>query len=81
MRFSGRHVAPFRGFEPTGKTVHWLGAALFRFENGVIADLWVLGDLAGLDTILKRNQGAARDVIVPWTTTIFQAVSGLRLYG
>ncbi len=59
MRFSGRHVAPFRGFEPTGKIVHWLGGALFRFEKGVIADLWVLGDLAGLDTILKRNQGSS----------------------
>jgi steroid delta-isomerase-like uncharacterized protein len=56
MQFSGRHVAPFRGFEPTGKIVHWLGAALFRFENRVIADLWVLGDLAGLDMALKRNQ-------------------------
>lgn len=56
MEFCGRHVAPFRGFEPTGKIVQWLGAALFRFENGVIADLWVLGDLAGLDAILKRNQ-------------------------
>lgn len=59
MEFSGRHVAPFRGFETTGKIVHWLGAALFRFENRVIADLWVLGDLAGLDMVLRRNQGSA----------------------
>lgn len=56
MEFSGLHIAPFRGFEPTGKIVRWLGAALFRFENGVIADLWVLGDLAGLDALLRRNQ-------------------------
>src|SRR5258708_6642027 len=33
MRFSGRHVGPFRGHAPTGKPVHWLGAALFRFED------------------------------------------------
>ncbi len=56
MRFSGRHVAEFRGYPATGKTVQWLGAALFRFEGRAIAELWVLGDLAGLDTALKRNQ-------------------------
>ena len=55
MRFSGRHIAPFRGYEPTDKIVHWLGAALFRFENSVIAELWVLGDLAGLDALLQAQ--------------------------
>jgi steroid delta-isomerase-like uncharacterized protein len=57
MRFSGRHVAPFRGHAPTGKVVEWLGAALFRFERGSITELWVLGDLAGLDAALRANQG------------------------
>jgi predicted ester cyclase len=56
MRFSGLHVAPFRGFQPTGKLVSWLGAALFRCKDGVIAELWVLGDIAGLDTLLRRNE-------------------------
>lgn len=55
MRFSGIHVAPFRGFPPTHKQVHWHGAALFRFESSRIAELWVLGDLAGLDAILAEN--------------------------
>ena len=55
MRFSGRQVAPFRGYEPTRKIVHWLEAALFRFENSVIAELWVLGDLAGLDALLQAQ--------------------------
>jgi predicted ester cyclase len=55
MRFSGLHVAPFRGFEPTGKPVHWEGAALFEFRDEAIASLWVLGDLAGLDDLLRRN--------------------------
>jgi len=59
MRFSGRHVAAFQGYEPTGKLVQWLGAALFRFEDSMIAELWVLGDLAGLDTLLRR-QAAGR---------------------
>ena len=56
MRFSGIHVATFRGRAPTGKPVHWLGAALFRFEGDHIADLWVLGDLASLDALLQQNQ-------------------------
>ncbi len=55
MRFSGRHVALFRGYEPTGKVVQWLGAALFRFENSAIVELWVLGDLAELDALLKTQ--------------------------
>lgn len=58
MRFSGRHVAAFRGYPPTGRPVHWLGAALFRFEGPRIAQLWVLGDLASLDALLKANQAA-----------------------
>jgi predicted ester cyclase len=53
MRFSGNHVADFRGYDPTGNEVYWLGAALFRFEDHAIAELWVQGDLAGLDAMLK----------------------------
>lgn len=56
MRFSGLHVAPFRGYLATGLPVQWLGAALFCFERQAIAELWVLGDLAGLDAVLKNNQ-------------------------
>jgi len=59
MCFSRRHVAAFQGYEPTGKLVQWLGVALFRFEDSMIAELWVLGDLAGLDTLLRR-QAAGR---------------------
>ena len=58
MRFSGTHVAPFRGYPATGLPVLWLGAALFRFEQQAIAELWVLGDLASLDAVLKNNQAA-----------------------
>jgi hypothetical protein len=58
MRFSGIHVAPFRGYEPTGRPVHWLGAALFLLEGELIAELWVLGDLVGLDAVLQANANA-----------------------
>jgi steroid delta-isomerase-like uncharacterized protein len=55
MRFSGRHTAVFRGHAPTGRLVEWLGAALFRFEKSRITELWVLGDLAGLDARLEER--------------------------
>jgi predicted ester cyclase len=60
MRFSGKHVGPFRSFAPTGKSVEWLGAALFRIENSHIAELWVLGDLISPDATLKNNAAEAR---------------------
>lgn len=55
MRFSGKHVAPFRGFAPTGLPVEWLGAALFSFRDDLISELWVLGDLINLDASLRKN--------------------------
>lgn len=55
MRFGGKHVGDFRGYPPSGLPVHWYGAALFRFEDGQILELWVLGDLAGLDAMLSSN--------------------------
>jgi predicted ester cyclase len=58
MRFAGVHTAPFRGYDPTGKSVHWLGAALFILDGNRIAELWVLGDLVGLDTVLRSNLSA-----------------------
>jgi predicted ester cyclase len=62
LRFSGLHVAPFRGFEPTGKPVHWEGAALFTLRDDAICSLWVLGDLAGLDAVLQNNASSHN----PW---------------
>ena len=55
MRFEGVHVGPFMNFEPSGKPVRWCGAALFTFEDGLIADVWVLGDIKGLEAVLERN--------------------------
>ena len=58
MLFSGIHVASFRGVPPAGKFVQWHGAALFTFREHTIAELWVLGDLTGLDAVLRMNAGA-----------------------
>ena len=55
-RFSGIHTGTFRGHEPTGKTVQWHGAALFRLEENVIAEIWAIDDLAGLDQLLLENE-------------------------
>ena len=56
MTFRGIHVNQFRGFAGSGKTVSWAGAALFTFEAEKIKDVWVLGDLFGLDAALKANE-------------------------
>jgi hypothetical protein len=45
----------FRGYRPPGRPICWEGAALFRFEAERIRELWVLGDLVGLDALLKSN--------------------------
>lgn len=55
MSFRGRHVGEFLGYAPTGKAVRWAGAALFEFEAEKIARAWVLGDLHGLDRVLRQN--------------------------
>ena len=55
MRFSGNHHGEFFGFKPTGKKIEWAGAALFTFRDGLVADLWVLGDVHGLLEQLERN--------------------------
>ncbi len=59
MSFSGIHQADFMGRAPTGKRVTWQGAALFSFEGSLVKDLWVLGDLKGLDAEFERNQEAS----------------------
>ncbi|MEN3371584.1 ester cyclase [Dechloromonas sp. ZS-1] len=56
MRFSGIHRGDFFGFKPTGKKVEWAGAALFSFRDGLVADLWVLGDVYGLLQLLELNR-------------------------
>ena len=48
MRFTGKHRAEFLGVAATGRQITWTGASFFRFEDGKIADLWVLGDLVEL---------------------------------
>ena len=48
MLFRGHHTGRFFGVAPTGREVAWAGAALFKFRDGRIVELWVLGDIDGL---------------------------------
>ena len=56
MTFSGVHRGKFMGYSPTGNQISWAGAALFTFEDTLIRDIWVLGDLLGLKQQLEKNQ-------------------------
>ncbi len=48
VRFSGLHTGEFLGYAPTGRHVEWIGAAFFAAEEGMLSDIWVLGDLESL---------------------------------
>lgn len=48
ITFTGRHVAPFFGIEPTGKEVTWTSLEVYRLENFKVVERWVQADTAGL---------------------------------
>lgn len=58
MRFSGIHRDHFMGYAPTNKRVSWAGCALFTFNDSLISEVWVLGDLKGLEQQLEANKSA-----------------------
>ena len=56
MQFTGVHHGMLMAVEPTGKRVTWDGAALFRFKDGKVSSLWVLGDLKSLEAQLNEGK-------------------------
>jgi predicted ester cyclase len=48
LRFSGTHSGPLLGLEATGRPFSYAGAAFFTVAGDLLAEAWVLGDLAGL---------------------------------
>ncbi|MEU5385064.1 ester cyclase [Kitasatospora cineracea] len=48
ITFTGRHVGPFFGIEPTGKEVSWTSLEVYRLEHGKVVERWVQADTAGL---------------------------------
>jgi len=45
MSFRGTHRGTMFGIAATGREIRWSGAAFFKIEGGMIAELWVLGDI------------------------------------
>jgi steroid delta-isomerase-like uncharacterized protein len=48
LTYRGTHRGEIFGIAPTGRKIEYAGAALFRFREGRIAEVWVLGDVHGL---------------------------------
>lgn len=44
----GTHTGEYQGVEPTGHTVEWTGLAMYRIEDGEIAEIWIEEDRLGL---------------------------------
>lgn len=57
MKFTGVHRGDFLGYMLTGKQLSWAACGLFTFEGQRISDVWVLGDMKGLE--LQMDQNAA----------------------
>ena len=55
LRFHGYHQRELFDVQPTGRHVWWYGTPIFTFENGLVRDLWVLGDIHGLIGRLKEG--------------------------
>ncbi len=43
-RFTGTQMGPYLGQPPSGRSVDWTGVQIDRFENGLIAESWVVWD-------------------------------------
>lgn len=62
--FRGTQRGKVLGIAPTGWSIAYAGAAVFEFRGGLIAKIWVLGDLHGLLSQLQqkgRLPATARD--------------------
>jgi len=53
LRFRATHLGPFRGLQPTGRSVDVQVFRWFRVEDGRIADHWALFDTS---TLLRQLQ-------------------------
>ena len=48
LRYTGTQRGAIFGVAPTGRRIEYAGAALFRFRDERIWNVWVLGDVDGL---------------------------------
>lgn len=61
MRFHGVHHGTFFGVPPTGKTIEWTGTAFFTVHQGLISEIWVLGDVDAVKQQLELGTAASFD--------------------
>ncbi|MFF2157054.1 ester cyclase [Paenibacillus chitinolyticus] len=61
---TGTHISEVDGYPPTGLPVIELASAVYRVENGKIAEYWIQIDRAGIERQLKRNAAEAEAAIV-----------------
>jgi predicted ester cyclase len=52
LRWSGTHTGPLLGIAPTGRSFRYDGAAFFTARDGLLAEVWVVGDLGALQAQL-----------------------------
>jgi predicted ester cyclase len=55
LSYTGTHQGEVFGLAPTGKRFEYAGAAVFTFSEGLIRDVWVLGDIHGLTQQLSND--------------------------
>jgi predicted ester cyclase len=48
LAWSGTHAGPLLGIAPTGRAFRYEGAAFFTAADGLLTDVWVVGDLGPL---------------------------------
>jgi steroid delta-isomerase-like uncharacterized protein len=48
VTYTGTHRGEVRGIAATGRAIRYEGMAWFRIEGGLIAEVWVVADRAGL---------------------------------
>jgi steroid delta-isomerase-like uncharacterized protein len=51
--YTGTHQGLWFGVQPTGKPLRFTSCDIFRVENGLIAEHWGMGDIAGVMAQLK----------------------------
>ena len=44
LTYRGTHLGEIFGIEPTGRSIRYIGTAIFVFRDGLISHAWVLGD-------------------------------------
>lgn len=53
-----KHQGAFKGFPASGREIVWRDVVTSRFENGLIAEEWVISDLAERLLLSRKTPGA-----------------------